>query len=92
MEPIPVLQLTGNGIRFLSKIHFLPQTPKDRCQRSRSTQKFPVWRLMNIIIHPKDLLFSRLCTTSKEAIAAGMDAVTVPTDSKKRKNDLQILN
>ncbi len=41
---------------------------------------------------PKGLWFSRLPTTLNGAIAARADAVIVPTDSKKRNNDLQIMN
>lgn len=91
MKSIRVLQLTGDMVRFLSKIQFLPQTPKTRCPR-RSKRKFPVWPMTTITTRPKGLWFLPLHITSNGGIAAGVAAVTVPMDSKKRKNDLQIMN
>ncbi len=40
----------------------------------------------------RDLWFSQRLTTSNEAIAAKAVAVIAPMDSKKRRNDLQIMN
>ena len=91
MKSIRVLQLTSSTIRFLSKIQFLPQTPKTRCPRSHK-REYPIWRTTTITTRPKVFWFSRLRTISNEAIVAGMDVATVPMDSKKRKNDLQIMN
>ena len=92
MKSIRVLQLTGDMVRFLSKIQFLPQTPKNQWHRPRSTLKSPAWPMTTITTRPKDLWFLPLRITSNGGIAAGVAAVIVPMDSKKRNNDLQIMN
>ena len=48
--------------------------------------------MTTITTRPKDLWFLPLRITSNGGIAAEVAAVTVPMDSKKRKNDLQIMN